>query len=83
MLSIGTGWAFIFDGLTFAGSAVSIFLMHARKTPDEGAHEALIPQIREGIAYVPERDVDLGGTRHRDGEPVLRVGAVGDPDART
>ncbi len=41
LLSIGTGWAFIFDGLTFAGSAVSIFLMHSRKT-DEGAHEASI-----------------------------------------
>ena len=52
LLSIGTGWAFIFDGLTFAGSAVSIFLMRSRKTPDEGAHEALIPQIKEGIAYV-------------------------------
>jgi len=52
LLTIGTGWAFIFDGLTFAGSALSIFLMNARKTRDEGAREALIPQIKEGIAYV-------------------------------
>jgi MFS family permease len=52
LLSIGTGWAFIFDGLTFAGSAVCIFLMRTRKTQDEGAHEPLIPQIKEGIAYV-------------------------------
>jgi len=42
----------LLDGLTFAGSAVSIFLMRSRKTSDEGAHEALIPQIKEGIAYV-------------------------------
>ena len=31
LLAIGTGWAFIFDGLTFGASAVCILLMRARK----------------------------------------------------
>src|SRR5439155_10146987 len=39
LLTLGTGWAFIFDGLTFAGSAVSIFLMHTRKISAEATHE--------------------------------------------
>src|SRR5207247_5834491 len=52
LLVLGTGWAFIFDGLTFGASAVCISLMHARKPAGEGAHEPLVPQIKEGIAYV-------------------------------
>ena len=52
LLLLGTGWAFIFDGLSFAVSALCIVLMRVRKAADEGPHEALIPQIKEGIGYV-------------------------------
>jgi MFS family permease len=52
LLLLGTGWAFIFDALTFSVSAVCIAMMRARKPADEGPHEPLIPQIKEGIAYV-------------------------------
>ncbi len=52
LLLLGTGWAFIFDALTFSASAVCIAMMRARKPADEGPHEPLIPQIKEGIAYV-------------------------------
>jgi MFS family permease len=52
LLVFGTGWAFVFDAFTFGASAICIFLMHARKPADEGPHEPLIPEIKEGIAYV-------------------------------
>src|SRR5436305_2189368 len=52
LLAIGGGWAFIFDGLTFGASAVCILLMRARRGSGDASHEALIPQIKEGIAYV-------------------------------
>jgi Transmembrane secretion effector len=52
LLVLGTGWAFVFDALTFGASAICIGLMHARKQADEGPHEALGPQIKEGIRYV-------------------------------
>jgi predicted outer membrane lipoprotein len=52
LLVLGTGWAFVFDALTFGGSAICIGLMRARKPADEGPHEPMLPQIREGIAYV-------------------------------
>src|SRR5436309_15246157 len=35
LLVLGTGWAFIFDALTFAASAICIALMHARRPADE------------------------------------------------
>lgn len=49
----GTGWAFIADAVTFAVSAVCIWLMHVRaeqQPQDDGAH--LWRDVREGIAYV-------------------------------
>jgi len=52
LLVLGTGWAFIFDGFSFAVSALCIVLMRVRKEAGEGPHEALIPQIRDGIGYV-------------------------------
>jgi MFS family permease len=52
LLLLGTGWAFIFDAISFGVSALCIALMHARRPPDEGPHEPLIPQIKEGIGYV-------------------------------
>jgi predicted outer membrane lipoprotein len=52
LLLLGTGWAFIFDALTFSASALCIAMMRARKPADEGPHEPLVPQIKEGIAYV-------------------------------
>jgi MFS family permease len=52
LLILGTGWAFIFDGLSFAASAICIQLMRVRRTSDEGEHEPLLPQIRAGIGYV-------------------------------
>jgi MFS family permease len=52
LLVLGTGWAFVFDAVTFAGSALCILMMHARKPADEGPTEPLTTQIKEGIAYV-------------------------------
>jgi predicted outer membrane lipoprotein len=52
LLVLGTGWAFVFDALTFGGSAICIGLMRARKPAGEGPHEPMLPQIREGIGYV-------------------------------
>ncbi len=49
----GTGWAFIFDGLTFVVSAACIWMMEVRadRKNDEEQTE-LWADIREGIAYV-------------------------------
>jgi MFS family permease len=52
LLVLGTGWAFVFDAVTFAASALCILMMHARKPADEGPTEPLMTQIKEGIAYV-------------------------------
>src|SRR5215470_8181361 len=52
LLLFGTGWAFIFDGVTFAVSVACIALMRARKPVRDAEHESLVPQIKEGIAYV-------------------------------
>ena len=52
LLLLGTGWAFVFDAVTFAASAGCIALMRVRRQADEGPHEPLVPQIKEGIAYV-------------------------------
>jgi MFS family permease len=52
LLVLGTGWAFVFDAVTFAGSAVCILLMRARKPAEEGPNEPMTMQIKEGIAYV-------------------------------
>jgi len=49
----GTGWAFVADALTFAVSAVCIWLMRVRG--DRFAHEAethMWTDVKEGIAYV-------------------------------
>jgi predicted outer membrane lipoprotein len=52
LLVLGTGWAFVFDAVTFAASALCILMMHARKPADEGPTEPMTTQIKEGIAYV-------------------------------
>jgi len=52
LLVLGTGWAFVFDAVTFAASALCILLMRARKPAEEGPTEPLTTQIKEGIAYV-------------------------------
>jgi MFS family permease len=52
LLTLGTGWAFVFDAITFGISALCIALMRARPPADEGPHEPMIPQIKEGIGYV-------------------------------
>jgi predicted MFS family arabinose efflux permease len=49
----GTGWAFVADAVTFAVSAVCIWLMQVRaeqQRDDDGTH--LWRDVREGIAYV-------------------------------
>jgi predicted MFS family arabinose efflux permease len=49
----GTGWAFIADGVTFAVSAVCVWMMRVRadrRADDEQTH--LWADVREGVAYV-------------------------------
>jgi Na+/melibiose symporter-like transporter len=51
--ALGTGWAFLVDALTFAISAICIWLMRARSTRDPNAEPTrLWADIREGIRYV-------------------------------
>jgi MFS family permease len=48
----GTGWAFLVDALTFAVSAVCIWMMRAHADVGRGESTDLWADIREGIAYV-------------------------------
>ncbi|HLB39242.1 MAG TPA: MFS transporter [Actinomycetota bacterium] len=49
----GTGWAFILDGLTFAVSAVCIWLMRVRASHSADEEQTrLWADVREGITYV-------------------------------
>ncbi len=51
--AVGTGWAFVADGLTFAVSAFCIWLMRVRRDHERAADEQHLWQdIREGVAYV-------------------------------
>ena len=54
--SVGAGWAFIADALTFAFSAVMITLIHARPTERDPADDASFwADTKEGIRYVKDR----------------------------
>ncbi len=54
--SVGPGWAFIVDGVTFAFSALMILLMHLRRAERESGIEAsLWVEAKEGIRYVRQR----------------------------
>ncbi len=54
--SVGAGWAFIADALTFAFSAVMITLIHVRPTERDPADDASFwADTKEGISYVKER----------------------------
>jgi Transmembrane secretion effector len=54
--SVGAGWAFIADALTFAFSAVMIMLIHARPTERDPAEDSSFWfDTKEGIRYVKER----------------------------
>ena len=77
-----TGWAFLLDALTFGVSAVCIAMMRVRAAPkaDEEQTE-LWADVREGIAYVRLDAVAEMGPARRDGQPLLRLGSVGDPRA--
>jgi MFS family permease len=51
--TLGVGWAFVLDALTFAFSALMIVLMrvrHVPRSPDE--HTGLTADLREGLRYV-------------------------------
>jgi MFS family permease len=51
--AFGTGWAFVFDGGTFAFSALMILLMLARPEPrDTESGQRLRSEIAEGLRYV-------------------------------
>jgi MFS family permease len=52
LLTLGTGWAFLFDGVTFAVSALCIAAMRVRTGRDAEASEPLTRQIRDGLRYV-------------------------------
>jgi Transmembrane secretion effector len=51
--AFGAGWAFVFDGGTFAFSALMIFLMRTRREPlDADSGERLMSEVAEGLRYV-------------------------------
>jgi MFS family permease len=50
--AFSTGYAFVFDGVTFAVSAVCIGLMRAAQTRTAEKPSELLDDIREGIRYV-------------------------------
>ena len=52
LLTLGTGWAFLFDGVTFAASAFFIGAMRVRTSRDRDASEPITRQIRDGLRYV-------------------------------
>jgi DHA3 family tetracycline resistance protein-like MFS transporter len=54
--TVGTGWAFIADGGTFAFSAVMILLMRVRRAEREPGDDASIwAETKEGIRYVRQQ----------------------------
>jgi MFS family permease len=51
--AFGAGWAFVFDGGTFAISALMILLMRTRPEPrDADSSERLMSEVVEGLRYV-------------------------------
>jgi len=52
ILAVGSGWAFIVDGCTFAVSVVSLLLMNSHPIERDGESQSALREIREGFAYV-------------------------------
>jgi MFS family permease len=51
--AFGVGWAFVFDGGTFAFSALMILLMRSRPEPrDADSGQRLMSEVAEGLRYV-------------------------------
>jgi hypothetical protein len=51
--AFGAGWAFVFDGGTFAFSALMILLMRTRPEPrDPDSGQRLMSEVAEGLRYV-------------------------------
>jgi DHA3 family tetracycline resistance protein-like MFS transporter len=51
--AFGAGWAFVFDGGTFAFSALMILLMRSRPEPrDADSGQRLMSEVAEGLRYV-------------------------------
>ena len=51
--AFGAGWAFVFDGGTFAFSALMILLMRSRPEPrDADSSKRLMSEVAEGLRYV-------------------------------
>jgi DHA3 family tetracycline resistance protein-like MFS transporter len=51
--AFGAGWAFVFDGGTFAFSALMILLMRTRPEPrDADSGQRLMSEVAEGLRYV-------------------------------
>jgi MFS family permease len=51
--AFGAGWAFVFDGGTFAFSTLMILLMRTRHEPrDADSGERLMSEVAEGLRYV-------------------------------
>jgi hypothetical protein len=51
--SVGPGWAFVIDGLTFIWSSVMIFVMRVRtETRGDTSVRAVLREMGEGLAYV-------------------------------
>ena len=51
--AFGAGWAFVFDGGTFAFSALMILMMRTRHEPrDADSGERLMSEVAEGLRYV-------------------------------
>ena len=51
--AFGAGWAFVFDGGTFAFSALMILLMRTRHEPrDADSGERMMSEVAEGLRYV-------------------------------
>ncbi len=50
--SLGTGWAFVLDGATFAWSAVMILLMRVRPQPRADEPSRMWADVKVGLRYV-------------------------------
>ena len=80
--SVGAGWAFIADALTFAFSAVMIMLIHARPTERDPADRFVVLGRHEGGHPVRQgAPVVVGGADRRVRQPAVHVGSVGDVGA--
>ena len=80
--SVGAGWAFIADALTFAFSAVMIMLIHARPTERDPADESSFwADTKEGIRYVKDRPWLWAALIGAFVSLLVHVGPVGDVGA--